>query len=243
VLIALISDIHGNLLGLEAVLADLSRRPVQRVVYLGDVAATGPQPHETIARLRALGPAVVMGNTDAWLLNPEPKNSADEDRQRIMDIDLWCARQLTSDDRDYLSTFAATVELDLGDEGKLLGFHGSPHSYDGKIFAETPAVDLDHMLLGFSATVMACGHTHIPLMRRHQGALIVNPGSAGMPYEFGPEPGQVRNPPWAEYARVNSDHGQLSIELVRVPLNAAAVRVAALESGMPHAAWWAQDWR
>jgi len=61
--IAIIADIHGNLTALEAVLADLEDTGADRVVCLGDVAATGPQPHETVARLRALGCPVVMGNT------------------------------------------------------------------------------------------------------------------------------------------------------------------------------------
>jgi predicted phosphodiesterase len=64
--VALISDIHGNAVALEAVLADIARRRVDEIVCLGDVAAGGPQPREALERLRTLGCAVVRGNADEW---------------------------------------------------------------------------------------------------------------------------------------------------------------------------------
>lgn len=89
--IALISDIHGNTVALDAVLASLEQRPVDRVVCLGDVATTGPQPREALAVLQALACPMVMGNTDAWLLNPEPWPVEDEDGRAVLDIELWGA--------------------------------------------------------------------------------------------------------------------------------------------------------
>ena len=63
--IAILADIHGNLPALDAVLAQIDAEGIERVVCLGDVATLGPQPREVIARVRALGCPVVMGNTDA----------------------------------------------------------------------------------------------------------------------------------------------------------------------------------
>lgn len=68
--LALISDIHGNKVALEAVLKTISTRHITQVVCLGDVASTGPQPCEVIKRLREVGCPIVMGNMDAWLLQP-----------------------------------------------------------------------------------------------------------------------------------------------------------------------------
>ena len=76
--IGLIADIHGNLIALETVLAELAREPLDQMVCLGDVAALGPQPGEALARLRALGCPVVMGNTDAWLLAPSSAPEGDQ---------------------------------------------------------------------------------------------------------------------------------------------------------------------
>ena len=68
--LALISDIHGNLPAFDAVLAHISGRNISQIVCLGDVMASGPQPREALARLKALACPVVMGNTDAWMLTP-----------------------------------------------------------------------------------------------------------------------------------------------------------------------------
>src|SRR5437763_11626022 len=114
--IAILSDIHGNLPALEAALAEIAAEGIERVVCLGDVATLGPQPHEVMARLRALRCPVVMGNTDAVLLPLPGDVSPPEDVWRDEDAEAWCAAQLTADDRAYLRTFAPTITLSLGDE-------------------------------------------------------------------------------------------------------------------------------
>ncbi len=72
---AVISDIHGNCVALDAVLADLQAHPVDQVACLGDAIQGGPQPAKVAARLRELGWPVVMGNADAWLLSGIPTGS------------------------------------------------------------------------------------------------------------------------------------------------------------------------
>lgn len=68
--VAIIADLHGNRIALDVVLADIERESVDGIVCLGDVAATGPQPQETVERLRELDCPVVMGNADTELLRP-----------------------------------------------------------------------------------------------------------------------------------------------------------------------------
>ncbi len=239
--IAIIADIHGNLTSLDAVLSDLAGAGVDQVVCLGDVAATGPQPHETTERLRALGCAVVMGNADAALLRPVWLSPTDEESRRFAEIDGWCAAQLTPEDRAYLRTFQPTLTVSLGAEDTLLCVHGSPRSNTEGIVATTPEVTLTQMMGGVSARVMASGHTHVPYARRYRQVTLFNPGSVGLPYEM--EQKGVRNPPWAEYALLDWRAGALGIELRRVPINTLSVQQAALRSGMPHGAWWASGWR
>jgi putative phosphoesterase len=241
--VAILSDIHGNLVALEAVLTDLALEPPDQMICLGDVAATGPEPQATIDRLEHTGCRVVMGNTDAWLLDPQPEAGNDEDARRIEAIDFWCAAQLSRANREYLATFQPTVEVELGDDTTLLCFHGSPTSNTDVLLATPPEEELDRLFAGRRAAVMAGGHTHQPMIRRHRGMLIVNPGSVGLPFERGPAAGQVRNPPWAEYALIRWNSGQLGVELRRVPIDSEAVIERALASGMPHAEWWAEGWR
>jgi putative phosphoesterase len=240
--VALIADIHGNLVALDAVLTAIERDRVDQVVCLGDVAASGPQPREVIDRLRQLGCPAVLGNTDAWLLNPSRRADADEDWLRIEAIDEWCAAQLGPAHLDYLRTFEPLITVPLSDEASLLCFHGSARSYDEIILATTPDDELDAMLAGYRARVMAGGHTHVQMLRRHRETLVLNPGSVGLPFEQVGSAGQVRNPPWAEYALIEWAGGEVSVALRRVPIDARAVVDAIVRSGMPHAEWWAQDW-
>ncbi len=234
--IAIIADIHGNLTALEAVLADLEDTGADRVVCLGDVAATGPQPHETVARLRALGCPVVMGNTDAASFRPVRLSPTDEEGRRFAEIDAWCAAQLTPEDLAYMRTFQPTLTMPLGHDATLFCFHGSPHSNTEGIVATTPDAALTRMLAGYDATVLACGHTHTPFIRHYREALLLNPGSVGLPYELTGE-GSC-NPPWAEYSIVEWRAGAVNIELRRTPIDVDMVVRAALRSGMPHADWW-----
>ena len=242
--IAIISDIHGNLPALEATLAAISGEGIERIVCLGDVATLGPQPREVIARLRALGCPVVMGNTDAIVLAPQPDAGALADVPASNeDFDRWCAAQLTPDDLAYLRTFQPTISLALDDAGTLLCYHGSPRSYDERITAETPDDALHEMLAATPAQMYVGGHTHQQMLRRHRDALVLNPGAVGFVKDAIPPAALIRNPSWAEYAVIGSDGSQLDVSLRRVPFDLDALFAAMDATGIPRARWRKGDWR
>ena len=87
--IGLIADIHGNGIALDVVLAELARERVDEIICLGDVAALGSQPREVLARLRAIGCPVVMGNTDAWLAAWPPARAISPE---VFAKTEWCRR-------------------------------------------------------------------------------------------------------------------------------------------------------
>jgi len=174
--IALISDIHANYVSLEAVLADIARQGVDRVVCLGDVAATGPQPVAVLARLAALSCPVVMGNADAWLLDPQPGAGGDELLQKVEAIDQWCRQQLTARELDYIASFTPTLSIELGGGLELFCFHGSPRANTEMISATTPDEKLAKMLSGVGAAILAGGHSHVQMVRRYRTMILVNPG-------------------------------------------------------------------
>ena len=241
--IAVISDIHGNLPALEAVLAAVGAEGVERIVCLGDVATLGPQPREVIARLRALGCPVVMGNTDAILLAPQSDEGIQGDDWRSEDFDRWCAAQLTADDLAYLRMFQPTISLSLDEVGTLLCYHGSPRSYDERITAETSDDALHEMLAATPAQIYVGGHTHQQLFRRHRDALVLNPGAVGFVKDAISPATPIRNPSWAEYAIIVSDGGQLDISLRRTPFDLDALFAAMDATGIPRAQWRKGDWR
>ncbi|MEM7114790.1 MAG: metallophosphoesterase family protein [Chloroflexota bacterium] len=235
--LAILSDIHGNDVALEAVLADLAKEAPAQMICLGDVA-TGVQPREVLARLRELAIPIVQGNHDAWLLDPKPWGQDSDFYRRICEIDLWGAAQLTDTDRAFLRTFQKTVQLEIG--GKtILCFHGSSYSHSDLLFAHSPDADLSPFLDHFSADIFVGGHTHQPFVRRYRDKLLLNPGSVGLP--FVKIDGTQRTPPWAEYALLTVKSERLSVDLRQVAVDKTAVRQAALTSGMPHAKWWIQQ--
>lgn len=179
--IGLISDIHGNLVALEAVLADLADQAVDQIMCLGDVAATGPQPHQTIKRLQSLGCRVVMGNADEWLLDPQPATSTEHEPH--IAIDSWCIEQLSADDLAFLRIFEPTIALPLSPTATLRCVHGSPRSTIEPIESTTPDEQLAAILEEQAARVIARGHTHVQMLRRFRDKLLVNPGSVGLPFE------------------------------------------------------------
>jgi putative phosphoesterase len=237
--IGLISDIHGNLPALEAVLAELDAEGLDGLLCLGDVAA-GPQPHETLARIRGLGCPVVMGNWDAWFLDP-PATPQDDVARRLHEITLFWAEDLDDDDLAYIRTFVPQIELPLASGETALCFHGSPSSYDDFIFATTPDEVLERMFGDVRAPLMIGGHAHLQLLRRFEKILFVNPGSVGLPFsDWWPD--RVRIAPRAEYGILVHEDGRLSIELRRTAYDAEAFLRFTRASGMPHAEWWAASW-
>ena len=240
--LAILSDIHGNLVALDTVIAELAHRSIDQIICLGDVAASGPQPHEVIDSLMGSGWPIVRGNADAWLLHPERYTGEDPFYQRIDEIDAWCESQLTGQDKAFLATFKPVIEVGLGDGLHLLGYHGSPRSDQEFVTATTPDQIIHEIFGEFPQHIFVGGHTHQQMLRRYRDAVLLNPGSVGLPYETMRPDARERNVPWAEYALLGWETGKLAIELCRVPLNVSVVKQAAFDCEMPHADWWASEW-
>ncbi len=238
--IAIFSDIHANLVALEAILSDLQKMGAERLVCLGDVAASGPQPHEVVQRLMGLEADYVMGNADAWALAPQVPDSEDEDTHMLQEIMLWGANCLTPEDKTFLASFRPVAHIDGGEGSKLLACHGSPRSYSEGIRATTPDLELEEMLADVSADIVACAHTHTPMLRRFGAIRLINPGSVGLP--FVQTHTSVRNPLWAEYALLEGEGDSQRIEFRRTPVDFERLKEATLKSGMPHADFWIRDW-
>jgi putative phosphoesterase len=238
--IGLISDIHGNLFALEAVLAELDREKLDDLICLGDVAALGPEPGAVLARLQALGCPVVMGNMDEWLLSPPGLDTTDELDQALI---RWHTAQLTDAERAYIRAFPATIERSLGAERTLLCFHGSPRSYHDVIVPTTPDDALNEMFEGAHAAILVGGHTHLQMMRRYGDVHLINVGSVGLP-GVGAAAQRNHHVRWAEYAIVEADGNRLDISLRRRPLDIKRMLARARSSGMPAPVieWWATLW-
>jgi putative phosphoesterase len=237
--IAVLSDIHGNCVAFDKILNDLRREPVDRLICLGDAIQGGPQPAQVLRRLRELGCAVVMGNTDVWLLTGEDTGSepiGDERRLTMNAVRDWSLAQLSSDDRAFMQTFQPTVEVDLEAGRKLLCFHGSPASFDDVILPDISQEALFKYLGAYDADVMTGGHTHVQHLRRisSDARFFFNPGSIGLAYSHHQPDTGFQADPWAEYAMLTSEGERLALEFRRVPFDAAELIAVYRSSGRPY---------
>ena len=230
--IALVSDIHANEVALRAVLASIDREGVDALVCLGDVATLGPRPEAVIQILRDRKCRCIMGNHDEFLIEPSLIERY-SDEKPITEAVSWCRSELASDDLDFVRGFERSFEIGLGGDATLFLFHGSPRSHMDDLLATTAGDELDRLLAGHKATVMAGGHTHIQMLRQHRGTLLVNPGSVGLPFREYAAGGPPTVLAHAEYAIVEGHESGVGVALRRVALDKGALRKAAADSDVP----------
>lgn len=181
--LAAIYDIHGNLPALEAVLADIHRAKVDRIVVGGDVVP-GPMPRETIANLLRLPVPVqfIQGNGEAAVLRamagPDIEGIPEQAREAV----CWVAKQLRLEDERLLASWPKAVRLHSSSQGEMHFCHATPRS-DLEVFTRlTPDEILAPVFEGIGASMVVCGHTHMQFDRMVGGTRIVNAGSVGMPF-------------------------------------------------------------
>jgi predicted phosphodiesterase len=222
--VALISDIHGNEVALRAALDSIGRAGVDRIVCLGDVATLGPRPAAVLSMLSEIGCPCIVGNHDAFMLEPELVHGYAQVPIVVEAVD-WTRSQLSAGDLEMVRGFVPSIEIPLSAEATLFLFHGTPRSHMEDLLATTPPDDLDRMLDGHHAAVMAGGHTHVQMLRQHRGLLLVNPGSVGLPFrEYVGGRSPTLMPGHAEYAIVEARGGELSVTLHRAPVDRSALR-------------------
>ena len=181
--IAVLYDIHGNLPALEAVIAEIRRERIDRIVCGGDVLP-GPMPRETIDYLRALDIPVeyIRGNGDREVLERLRGQETDAVPEPFREILRWNARQLNERDEQWLAGWPSTTQVVVPGLGDVLFCHATPHS-DLPVFTRnTPDERVKTLFEGVTAPLVVCGHTHMQFDRAIGRLRIVNAGSVGMPF-------------------------------------------------------------
>jgi predicted phosphodiesterase len=224
---AVLSDIHGALPALEAVLAEPEVAAAELIAVTGDIAA-GPQPVEVLDTLLALGDRVlwVRGNADRELV----EFRRDPDHPLPHPESRWAAGQLTDRHLDLLAGLPTTATAEIAGLGPVLFCHGTPRRDDETVLVDTRPARWAEVLAGVPAEIgtVVCGHTHMPFVRPAHGRQIVNPGSIGMPY----------GRPGAHWALLGPG---VQLRRTLFDVDAACARVAA-ESGYPGADAWADEY-
>jgi len=238
--IAAISDIHGNLDALHAVMADIAARGCDVVVNLGDIVSGPLWPDGTAALLMATDAVTIRGNHERQLL------AADLDAMGASD--LHARRSLDAAQLAWIAALPATARVD----GEVLLCHGTPDDDlryllervdDGGPRAAT-ADEVAAALGDVDARVILCGHTHVPrALRLADGRFCVNPGSVGLPafHSSRPRPHVMQTGhPAARYAMLTRDGREWRADLLRVEYDPAPAARLATRRGYDD---WAQALR
>lgn len=181
--VAALYDIHGNLPALEAVLEELQKESVDLLMIGGDVFP-GPMSKESLECLLALDVPLqfIRGNGDrevlAWAAGDRSERIPDSFRETMG----WAAEGLEPDHKEELGQWPETFQREIPGLGTVLFCHASPRS-DTETFTRLTLEDrLLEMFEGTRASLVVCGHTHMPFDRMVGQVRVVNAGSVGMPF-------------------------------------------------------------
>jgi predicted phosphodiesterase len=181
--VAALYDIHGNLPALEAVLEEIHREGVDRIVVGGDVLP-GPMPGDTISCLLNLPVPVefIYGNGEVAVLEQLAGRESVKVPEVYRPAIRWNAEQIRIEHGDAVARWPMTHWVDLPGMGRVLFCHATPRNEDECFTSLTPEERLLPIFDGLNAAVVVCGHTHMQFDRMVGRTRVVNAGSVGMPF-------------------------------------------------------------
>src|SRR5436190_3613185 len=217
--IAILSDIHGNLPALEAVLADVQLRRPEMTYCLGDLVGYGAFPNEVVERIRAETIPTVMGNYDDGVgFDRDDCGCAYRDpdeQERGQQSLMWTRAHTTPANKQFLQALPPSIRLNVGGV-RLLLVHGSPRKMNEYLFEDRPLSSFQRLAASSDADVIVFGHTHKPYVKRVNDVWFVNAGSVGKPKD-----GDWR----ACYVLLTLDREQ-PVEFVRLDYDVARITAA-----------------
>ncbi len=224
--VAVLSDIHGNVTGFEAVLADIATQPHDALVIAGDLALFGPRPAESLARVRARNVPTIYGNTDRFFVDATSTMAHEPGVQ-------WARERIGAEGVAYLAglPFEHRITPPGGSspENDLLIVHATPTDVNGTLITElpnvpspqkiTPEADATALIGGARADLILYGHIHYASAGTVRGRRVASIGASGFPFD-----GDRR----AAYALVTWDGARWQVTHRRVAYDVEAV-IADLE--------------
>lgn len=176
-IIGVISDAHGNILGLEQCVSRLKRLHSEMIFFLGDAVNYFGKGKEVIAFLKEHNISCIKGNHEVALLTNE---NLTQKQKAVYGIE-HTRTTLNNEDYAYIQSWHDTIELTVSGF-KVLMVHGSPRDhFQGYIYPDTALTDFKSL----SHDMIFVGHTHIPFIKTIDGKTIVNVGSVGLPRDDG----------------------------------------------------------
>jgi putative phosphoesterase len=219
--LAVISDVHGNLDALNAVLGDAKKEGASAFINLGDMVGTGAYPEEVVKMLSGDHFLGVAGNFDLKVLEFSRASQRSRVRSVKGAIVAAAARDLSEESLNFIASLPPEIRMEVLGK-KILLVHASPGDPDEHLGPETPEERLTELGRIADADLVLVGHSHRPFVRTVNDVTFANPGSVGRPGDHDPR---------ASYAIL--DTGDFSITIHRVEYDVEAAVSALLAKGLP----------
>ena len=207
--LAVLSDIHGNMIALKAVLDNIKTKNVDRIVCLGDLAMAGPEPNKTIDFVRTQDWTVIQGNTDEMIayFTQDVYDSVYENAPIMANALEQDVIEISPENKQYLRNLPVNKCINV-DNLKILLVHGSPRRNNENIFPNMNMDEVEDIVKDVDADVVFCGHTHMPCgYQTNSKVTVVNDGSVGRPFTENPQ---------ACYVLADIINGKVAIEHIFV---------------------------
>ena len=218
--VACFSDIHGNIRGLDACLADLrDQGGADTIVGVGDYCMDGPRPAAVVERLRELGALCIRGNTDRYIAESMRAGDAAAEDAAL----AWQREKLGSEHLAWLGSLPFDARFGEGADA-LLVVHANPINDDEHVWPQATDAQLERLFAATPERTIAFGHLHVPYARLWRERLLVNVASAGLPKDGDPR---------ASYAILTQRSGGWQVKHRRVAFDVERVVREIERSGMP----------
>ena len=229
--IAIISDIHANIIALNEVLADIDRRNISQIYCLGDLVDFAPWGNEVIALIKERGIPCLLGNHDERIafdlpIAPLPHHNHKETHNREIAI-KHSKVHITPDNKKWLSSLPYTMELTFKLKTtvrKILLVHASMINNDQYIYESDPKTEMLKHLQDRSIAALLMGHTHYSFIQKIDNTLFVNCGSVGRSKEADKK---------AVYSIITLSEESVNAEIIKLSYDVNAVAAAIYASDIP----------
>ena len=223
--IAALSDVHGNLRGLEAVFADIDKRgPFDFVVACGDHVFKGPFPKETLALLDERCDAMLTGNTDAYLTGEIDLTERLRPHHWKLDLVHWTRDKLGEAGVRRLRGLSFEADCTPKPGRRIQFVHANPKDLEESLPPAAPEAAIAPLCRGVTADILAFGHVHIPYVRKYGKLTLCDVASAGNPKD-----GDQR----VAWSCITFEDNKWKIEQRRVKYDAESAARDHAQSGMP----------
>jgi putative phosphoesterase len=225
--VAVITDIHGNLPALEAVLARIADLQITEIYCGGDLVGYGPWPNEVCALIEERELPAIYGNYD-YAIGRDQEDCGcaykDPHDRELGELSIaWTLEHTNARSKEFMRALPFDLRFELADKRVRL-VHGSPRKVNEYLFEDKPAKTFERIAAGADCDILVFGHTHKPWIREYGSTLFVNCGSVGKPRDGDPRGG---------FGVLEGDGERVRARIERFDYDAEFAASQVAESGLP----------